>query len=180
MHYFYNTFFKIIESVLRTGFHQQIDNLLGPEVNISMVVYEVGVISEAGLPVIHVDLRPGVTGDPLMTAGFLTALQQFVNSTFSDETQSFSMKKFMIFFAKIELMREEASVYVISERKKGHKTIQERISTISKKIVDSFPSLTDNLELAETPQGKELIEFIRKEFEDLTMKPAERARKLFG
>ncbi len=145
-----------------------------------MVVYEVGVISNAGLPVIHVDLRPGITGDPLMTAGFLTALQQFVNSTFSDETQSFSMKKFMIFFTKLELMKEEASVYVICEQKKGLKTVQERISTVANRIVEIFPSLSDNLELAETPQGKEFIEFIKNEFEDLTMKPAERARKLFG
>lgn len=86
----------------------------------TMVVYEVGVISSAGLPVIHIDLRPEITGDPLMTAGFLTALQQFVNSTFPDEAQSFSMKKFAIFFSKIELLKEEASVYVICDRKKGN------------------------------------------------------------
>lgn len=145
-----------------------------------MVVYEVGVISSAGLPVIHIDFRPGVSGDPLMTAGFLTALQQFVNSTFSDETQSFSMKKFAVFFSKIELFKEEASVYVICDRGKGHKAIQERIKTISNKIVEVFPSLTDNLEITESDQGKEFIEFIKREFGDLTMKPEERARRLFG
>jgi len=76
-----------------------------------VVVYECGIINTAGLPVIHVDFRPGVNSDPLMTAGFLTALQQFVKSAFSDETQSFTMQKFAIFFSKFELFnKEEASV----------------------------------------------------------------------
>ncbi|MHA2244131.1 MAG: hypothetical protein ACXADY_04125 [Candidatus Hodarchaeales archaeon] len=144
-----------------------------------MVVFEVGVISSAGLPVIHVDLRPEVTGDPLMTAGFLTALQQFVNSTFSDETQSFSMKKFAIFFSKIELLKEDASVYVICERKKGNQIIQEKIKVLTKRLVETFTAL-DQPDLSETPQAKELTDFIRHEFKDLIMKPEERARKLFG
>ncbi|MFX1507691.1 MAG: hypothetical protein ACFFDC_16515 [Promethearchaeota archaeon] len=145
-----------------------------------MVVYEVGVISSAGLPVIHIDFRPGVKGDPLMTAGFLTALQQFVNSTFSDETQSFSMKKFAVFFSKVELFKEDASVYVICDFGKGHKAIQEKVKIVANHLTEVFPSLSDNLEIAETPQGKEFIEFIKKEFIDLTIKPEERARSLFG
>ncbi|MFX0123111.1 MAG: hypothetical protein ACFFAE_05695 [Candidatus Hodarchaeota archaeon] len=145
-----------------------------------MVVYEVGVISSAGLPVIHIDFRPGIQGDPLMTAGFLTALQQFVNSTFSDETQSFSMKKFAVFFSKVDLFKEEASVYAICDRGKSHKAIQERIKTVAKHLIEVFPSLSDNFEIAETSQGKEFTEFIKKEFGDLTVKPEERARKLFG
>ncbi len=48
---------------------------------------------------------------------------------------------------------------------------------ISNKIVEVFPSLTDNLKVTETALGKE---FIKKEFEDLTMKPEERERRLFG
>ncbi|MFX1516399.1 MAG: hypothetical protein ACFFC6_08820 [Promethearchaeota archaeon] len=145
-----------------------------------MVVYEVGVISSAGLPVIHIDFRPGVKGDPLMTAGFLTALQQFVNSTFSDETQSFSMKKFAVFFTKVDLFKEEASVYAICERGKNHKKIQEKIETVAKHLIEVFPSLSDQFEIAESPQGKEMINLIKKEFETLIIKPEERARKLFG
>ncbi|MFX0014321.1 MAG: hypothetical protein ACFFB2_08290 [Promethearchaeota archaeon] len=145
-----------------------------------MVVYEVGVISSAGLPVIHIDFRPGISGDPLMTAGFLTALQQFVNSTFSDETQSFSMKKFAVFFSKVQLFKEEASIYVICDRGRNHKIIQERIEIVADKIVKTFASLSDNLEISETVQGQEFTEFIRKQFDDLAMKPEERARKLFG
>ncbi|MHA2226599.1 MAG: hypothetical protein ACXAC8_15420 [Candidatus Hodarchaeales archaeon] len=145
-----------------------------------MVVYEVGIISSAGLPVFHIDLRPGVSGDPLMTAGFLTALQQFVNSTFSDETQSFAMKKFVIYVSQITLLKEQASVYVISERGKNQKAIQDKIKTVSKKVIEVFPSLTDCFDVMETLQGKEIIEFMKKEFADLRIKPEERARKLFG
>ncbi|MFW9906213.1 MAG: hypothetical protein ACFFFH_17975 [Candidatus Thorarchaeota archaeon] len=145
-----------------------------------MVVYEVGVISSAGLPVIHIDFRPGVKGDPLMTAGFLTALQQFVNSTFSDETQSFSMKKFAVFFSKVDLFKEDASVYAICDRGKSYKAIQEKIKIVTNHLIEVFPSLSDTVELAESPQGKEFIKFIKKEFEALTIKPEERARKLFG
>ena len=132
-----------------------------------MVVYEVGVISVAGLPVFHIDLRPGVSGDPLMTAGFLTALQQFVNSTFSDETQSFAMKKFVIYVSQITLLKEQASVYVISERGKSQKAIQERIKSVSKKIAEIFPSLTEEFEIAESPQGKEILTALKGEWDAL-------------
>ncbi|MFX0149255.1 MAG: hypothetical protein ACFFAJ_00585 [Candidatus Hodarchaeota archaeon] len=146
-----------------------------------MVVFEVGVISRAGLPVIHVDFRPGVRGDPLITAGFLTALQQFVKTAFSDETQSFSMKKFSIFFSKVILIKdqEEASVYVICDYDTDHKVIQQRIYNITKRLKETFPTL-DDPHTVDTPQAKEFQEFLIKEFADLKMRPAERARRLFG
>ncbi|MFW9779198.1 MAG: hypothetical protein ACFFE8_10125 [Candidatus Heimdallarchaeota archaeon] len=145
-----------------------------------MAVYEVGVISRAGLPVIHIDFRPGVSGDPIMTAGFLTALQQFVKTAFSDDIRDFTLEKFSIYFAKTELMsEEECSVYVICERKKGEKAIQDRLANILRRVRESFFSL-DDPDIGNSEAAMEFKDFIKKEFEDLKLRPAERAKKLFG
>lgn len=129
---------------------------------------------------IHIDFRPGVSSDPIMTAGFLTALQQFVKSAFSDDIRNFSLEKFEIHFAKTTLMSgEDCSVYVVSERKKGDKVIQERLSNILKRVRESFFSL-DDPDVGNTEKAQEFIIFLHKQFEDLKMRPAERAKKLFG
>lgn len=129
---------------------------------------------------IHIDFRPGVATDPIMTAGFLTALQQFVKSAFSDDIRNFHLERFAIYFAKTTLMSEEdCSVYVVGERKKGEKVIQERLTNILKKVRESFYSL-DDPDIGSTEMAQEFKVFLRKQFDDLKMRPAERAKKLFG
>ena len=97
-----------------------------------MVVYEVGIITEGGLPILNVNLRlEGQKADPALQAGFLTALQQFVGSAFSDETRSFIMKRYNIFLMKIELEaeNEEAHIYAVGD-KKAREKINEKLDDL--------------------------------------------------
>jgi hypothetical protein len=147
-----------------------------------MVVYEVGIITEGGLPIITVNLRlEGQKADPALQAGFLTALQQFVSSTFSDETQSFIMRRYNIFLMKVRLdaENEEALVYAVGDKKASEKEVRKHLKVIGERVQEMFPSLHDP-SISESQLMTEIKVLIEQEFEDLKQKPVERARKLFG
>lgn len=62
-----------------------------------MVIFELGIVNN-GVPIISKQYykEHGMSVDPLLRGGFLSALDSFATEVFADEMESFSMKNFKI------------------------------------------------------------------------------------
>lgn len=143
-----------------------------------MAIIESGLIIN-GLPIIRSEYYPKETGvDPLIQTGLFTAIQSFASDAFMDEVEEMKFKRYAILMKDLEpLSHEQKILYVIAEKGTDFTEAKKRLAIITKEldlenvIIDS-PTMTNEL--------KEIKKVIDAQLKDLALKPADRAKSVFG
>jgi len=145
-----------------------------------MAVLEVGIIHE-GLPVFKIDFHLEVKGDATLRSGLFSAIQSFAKEAFGDETEELRLKNLTICLKTFHLHDgRDIALYAVAD-KDSHNIDPIKNSLIKtgeqiKKMV-SEGALLSTIEPAKNDIYKPAFE---NEFKDLRMRPAERAKRLFG
>ncbi len=145
-----------------------------------MAVLEVGIIYE-GLPVFKIDFHFEVKGDATLRSGLFSAIQSFAKEAFGDETEELRLKNLTICLKTIQLHDgRDIALYAVADKDSHNidpiKNSLLKIGEIIKKMV-ADGSLLSTIEPNKNNVFKPAFE---NEFKDLRMKPAERAKRLFG
>ncbi|MHA2296161.1 MAG: hypothetical protein ACXAEU_15895 [Candidatus Hodarchaeales archaeon] len=146
-----------------------------------MTVLEVGLISE-GLPVIKRDYQKlsGVQVDPVIKSGLFSAINAFTREVFGDTTEELKLKKFVICIKQVEMSEGSLFLYAIADKSTKTKPVTIALEKLSQTIAVLVKE--ENLRLSSVdPSSYDPIgERIDEEMKDLRLKPADRAKKLFG
>ncbi|MFW9924696.1 MAG: hypothetical protein ACFFDW_15555 [Candidatus Thorarchaeota archaeon] len=143
-----------------------------------MAVIESGLIIN-GIPLIRSEyylIEKNV--DPFIKTSLFTAIQTFASNVFGEEAEEMRFKKYIIVIKKLNPdMIQQYLLYMIIERGTDVQEVKKRLNNLMKKInLEELP--IDNPLI--TNEIKELKKIIDKEIRDLVLKPADRAKFIFG
>ncbi len=144
-----------------------------------IVILEIG-ISSSGVPLVSKQYYDeyNIKDSAILRAGFLSGLNAFVNQTFSDEIESFSMKKFTIVLSTSSTEKAHNLIfYAIGDKKIDQKTAQKALARVKEEFFKQFGKLdrySGDLTIYEDFQ--EVIDTL---LGDLIRKPDERVRSVF-
>jgi hypothetical protein len=144
-----------------------------------MAVIESGLIVN-GMPIIRSEYYPAnYNVDPFLRTGLFTAIQTFASKAFSDQPEEMRLKKYILLVKdfKINDSTGQQLLYVIVEKGTDLGEVRKRLANLRKKldlsdIIFDAPVMTQQL--------KEVRDTIDRELNDLCLKPADRAKKIFG
>lgn len=144
-----------------------------------MAVLEVGVILE-GLPVFRADYHAEVKGDATLRSGLFSAIQSFAKEAFGDETEELRLKNLTICLKTITLPYEvDIALYAVADKDtRALDPVRNALIKVGEKIVELCAD--QKLSTMEPAKNAHLRPVFDGEFKDLRMRPAERARRLFG
>jgi len=147
-----------------------------------VVIVELGIVNN-GVPIISKQYykEHGMSVDPLLRGGFLSALNSFATEVFADEMESFSMKNFKIVLLS-RLLRKTPPItiiaYCIGDKKLKPKTAQNALLKVLDLFVRRYDFLEDfNVDLA---LFEDFIPAFDAVLGDLAKKPDDRLRSIFG
>ncbi|MHA1167598.1 MAG: hypothetical protein ACTSP4_07760 [Candidatus Hodarchaeales archaeon] len=145
-----------------------------------MAVLEVGLIAE-GLPVIKRDYQElaGVSVDPVIKSGLFSAINAFTREVFGDSTEELKLKKYIICIKPVELTNGAFFLYAIVDKSTKTKAVTSALDRISTHIAVQI----EKNDITGTINPDKFIIFhkmIDEEMRDLRLRPADRAKKLFG
>lgn len=143
-----------------------------------MAVIEAGLIIN-GMPIVRSEYYPSEKfGDPFIRIGLFTAIQAFAAQAFSDQAEEMQFKKYVIVIRDLN-PGENALIllYAVAERGTDIAEIKKRLEKINKKInleeiIFDSPVMMNEIKLVKKT--------IDKEMQDLRLKPADRAKFVFG
>ncbi|NHJ46752.1 MAG: hypothetical protein FK733_03090 [Asgard group archaeon] len=144
-----------------------------------MAVIEAGLIVN-GMPQIQSIYYPeDYVVDPIVKSNLVAAIQVMAESAFRDEAREIKLKKYAIFINSIKHETVgQLFLYAIAEiAKTDLNEVQRRIDNLGKDL--DFTQITLDLPM----KTKKLISIqqrIDKSLKDLCMKPADRAKAIFG
>ncbi len=143
-----------------------------------MAVIEAGLIVN-GIPLIRSEYYPTETEvDPFIRTGLLTAIQTFASKAFSDEAQEMQLKKYSIVIKDLNPgTNEQLLLYSIAEKGTDISELRRRLANLEKKLDLTRVILDTPVMTSEIRQIKKIID---KELKDLCLKPADRAKNIFG
>ena len=143
-----------------------------------MAIIESGLIIN-GLPLIRSEYYPKNTGvDPFIQTGLFTAIQSFASDAFMDEVEEMKFKRYAILMKDLEpLTHEQKILYIIAEKGTDLTEAKKRLEALAKDLdlenmVLDTPTMTNEL--------REVKKIIDKQLKDLALKPADRAKSVFG
>ena len=145
-----------------------------------MAVLEVGIIHE-GLPVFKIDFHLEVKGDATLRSGLFSAIQSFAKEAFGDETEELRLKNLTICLKTIQLHDgRDIALYAVADKDSHNidpikNSLQKAGIQIKQMVAEG--SLLSTIEPEKNNIFKPVFE---NEFKDLRMRPAERAKRLFG
>ena len=146
-----------------------------------MAVLEVGMIHE-GLPIFKIDFHLEVKGDATLRSGLFSAIQSFAKEAFGDETEELRLKNLTICLKTVHLDDgRDIALYAVADKDSHNidpikNSLMKTGEQIRKMIVDGQHKLS-TIEPDKNDVFKPAFE---NEFKDLRMRPAERAKRLFG
>jgi len=143
-----------------------------------MAVIESGLIIN-GIPVVRSEYYPVEKfGDPFIRTGLFTAIQTFAAKAFQDEVKEMKFKKYVIVIRDLNAGEEmPILLYSVAERGTDISEIKKRLQNIQKKINITERILDSPVMNNETVRVKKIVD---KEMQDLSLKPADRAKFVFG
>jgi hypothetical protein len=143
-----------------------------------VAVIEVGVIID-GLPVFQIDFHKeaGKMGDITLRSGLFSAIQSFAQDAFSDEMDELRLKNLTISIKTANIMNQNLALYAVAD--KDTRSIDSVRDALTKVII-RMQADNQRLSTLEPKKNDYLRDYFEKEFKDLKMRPAERARRLFG
>jgi len=143
-----------------------------------MAIIEAGLVVN-GLPIIrssyHKDIKEV---DPIIKMSLVTALKTFANEAFEDQPEALHLKNFSIMLHDISSEETDSLfLYCILEKKTDEGEVRKRLKRIEEKatmlkVIMNQPVATKGL--------KKIKKIIDKELKDLYLKPADRAKTVFG
>ena len=143
-----------------------------------MAIIEAGLIVN-GIPLIRSEYIPTEREvDPFIRTGLLTAIQTYASKAFSDEAEEMRLKKYSLIIKDLDPgTNEQLLLYSIAERGTDLSEVKRRLANLEKKldlsrIVLDTPIMTNEI--------KHIKKQIDKELRDLCLKPADRAKNIFG
>jgi len=143
-----------------------------------MVIIESGLIIN-GLPIIRSEYYPKEIGvDPFIQTGLFTAIQSFASDAFMDEVEEMKFKRYSILIKDLEPMTHEQKIlYIIAEKGTDLSEAKKRLGALAKKLdlentIYDTPTMTNELKAVK----KEIDDYLK----DLAIKPADRAKSVFG
>lgn len=145
-----------------------------------MAVLEVGIIHE-GLPVFKIDFHMEVKGDATLRSGLFSAIQSFAKEAFGDETEELRLKNLTICLKTVTLSDgRDIALYAVADKDSHNidpikNSLIKTGDQIKQMITDG--SFLSTIEPAKNDVFRSIFE---NEFKDLRMRPAERAKRLFG
>ena len=141
-----------------------------------LTVIEVGIILH-GLPIFRADYHAEVKGDPALRSGMFSAIQSFAKEAFGDETEELRLKNLTICFITINIAGNEAVVFAVAGKAtKNVGPVRSALNKVASKLL-AIDAQFNTLQ----PEKNEFVRPIFEEyFADLRMRPAERAKRLFG
>lgn len=143
-----------------------------------MAVLEAGIIVN-GLPLIRSEYYSDEsTVDPTIKTSLVTALQSFASEAFNDKGEEIRLKKLTILIRDLDPgSNEPLLLYSIVEKGTDIPEVRKRLVNIEKKI-DLIRMMVDTPVL--TNELVKVKKIIDKELKELALKPADRAKKIFG
>lgn len=148
-----------------------------------MAVLEVGVIHE-GLPIYKHDYHQEVKGDATLRSGLFSAIQSFAREAFGEETEELRLKNLIICLKSFKLPDgKEVSLYAVADKEtRSIDPVKNSLQKAGEKICDLMNNDPEKMKLSTIEPGKNLFleSVFENEFKDLRLRPAERARRLFG
>ncbi len=143
-----------------------------------MAVLEAGIIVN-GLPLIRSEYYSDEsTVDPTIKTSLVTALQSFASEAFNDKGEEIRLKKLTILIRDLDPgSNEPLLLYSIVEKGTDIPEVRKRLVNIEKKI-DLIRMMVDTPVL--TNELVKVKKIIDKEMKELVLKPADRARNIFG
>jgi hypothetical protein len=145
---------------------------------IRVAVIEVGVIV-TGLPVFQVDYQKeaGKLGDPTLRSGLFSAIQSFAKDAFSDQMDELRLKNLTIAIKAVDVGKQPIALYAVADKEtRSIDSVRDALQKVADKIAED----DHELDTLEPSRNDYLRDYFEKEFKDLKMRPAERARRLFG
>ncbi len=145
-----------------------------------MAVLEVGLIAE-GLPVVKRDYQElaGVSVDPVIKSGLFSAINAFTREVFGDSTEELKLKRFVICIKPVELTNGSFFLYAIVDRTTKTKAVTNALDRISTYIAVKI-EVSDFSGPINPNKFAIFHKKIDDEMKDLRLRPADRAKKLFG
>ena len=143
-----------------------------------MAVIEAGLIIN-GIPVVRSEYYSvEKLGDPFIRTGLFTAIQTFAAKAYSDEVSEMQFRKYVISIHDLNPGEKAPMLlYAVAERGTDVSEIKKRLKNISKKV-DLERTIFDSPVM--TNEIKKVKKTIDKEMQDLSLKPADRAKFVFG
>jgi hypothetical protein len=144
-----------------------------------MAVIEAGLIIN-GMPQIHSIYYPeDYKIDPIVKSNLVAAIQTMAENAFQDEARELKLKKYVIIMKSIKKEDvEQLFLFAVAETAKTDLLeVHRRLENIGKKlnVADINPDLPMKSKKLEILQKK-----IDNSFKDLCLKPADRAKIIFG
>ena len=147
-----------------------------------MAVLEVGVIHE-GLPIFKHDYHLEVKGDATLRSGLFSAIQSFAKEAFGDETEELRLKNLIICLKTFNLPDgKDIALYAVADKDtRSIDPVRNSLTRVGEKLVVEMSKSSISLSTIEPSKNSDILSPIfENEFKDLRMRPAERARRLFG
>ena len=148
-----------------------------------MAVLEVGIIHE-GLPIFKRDYHLEVKGDATLRSGLFSAIQSFAKEAFGDETEELRLKNLIICLKTVSLPDgKDVALYAVSDKDtRSIDPVRNALVRVGNTIIEKMNEEGQKVEISTIePEKNEILSPIfENEFKDLRMKPAERAKRLFG
>ena len=146
-----------------------------------MAVLEVGLIHE-GLPIFKIDFHLEVKGDATLRSGLFSAIQSFAKEAFGDETEELRLKNLTICLKTVHLDDgRDIALYAVAD-KDSHNIdpIKNSLIKAGEQIRKMLTDGQHKLSTIEPDKNDVFKPVFENEFKDLRMRPAERAKRLFG
>ena len=147
-----------------------------------MAVLEVGVNHE-GLPIFKHDYHLEVKGDATLRSGLFSAIQSFAREAFGDETEELRLKNLIICLKSFTLPDgKDVSLYAVADKDtRSIDPVRNSLIKVGEKILIMMEETSFTLSTIEPDKNAiKISPIFEDEFKDLRMRPAERARRLFG
>ncbi|MHA1212717.1 MAG: hypothetical protein ACTSSH_09675 [Candidatus Heimdallarchaeota archaeon] len=143
-----------------------------------MAILESGIVVN-GLPLIRSEYYPSeFYVDPFIKTSLVTAIQSFASEAFNDEVEEIQLKNFSIMIQDLDPgTQEPLLLYCIVEKGTDTVEVKKRLVSIEKKI-DLIRIMVDTPVM--TKDLKKIKKTIDEELKDLCLKPADRAKNVFG
>ena len=143
-----------------------------------MAMIEAGLIVN-GIPLIRSEYYPAEKYvDPYIKTGLFTAIQTMASKAFSDEAEEMRFKRYVIIIKDLNPQENEpVLLYAVVERGTDISEVKKRLDNLSKKI-DVEDLILDTPIMVN--QLKEIQTIINHELKDLSLKPEDRAKFIFG
>ncbi|NPE09716.1 MAG: hypothetical protein GNW80_15645, partial [Asgard group archaeon] len=143
-----------------------------------MAVIEAGLIVN-GMPIIRSVYYPDEKEvDPFIRTGLFTAIQTFASKAFDDEAEEMKLKRYSLIIKDLDPgSNEQLLLYSVAEKGTDVSEVKKRLANLEKKLDLDRVILDSPVMTSELKQIKKMID---KELKDLCLKPADRAKGVFG